>query len=152
MQPLQLKIKPLQPDVKLPIYATAGAACFDIHAHMPDEEVELLPGCAVAIPTALSLEVPEGWSLDLYSRSGHGLKHGIRLSNGTGIIDADYRGELIVLLHCDPRAGNFNPLTIRHGDRIAQAKLVPAPRVEFVVAGELAETVRGSGGFGHTGQ
>jgi dUTP pyrophosphatase len=147
---MELKIIQLHPDAIVPLYATAGAACFDLHAvfDKPFTEAIAEPGGPfVPIRTGLAFEIPAGWAMKVYSRSGHGFKHGIRLVNGTGIIDSDYRGEVMVGLHND--GGDF--VTIKHGDRIAQAMLVPVERVEFVLVDTLSETVRGVGGFGSTG-
>ena len=147
---LQLKIKKLHPDAVVPKYATAGAACFDLHAIIENDVSAdaVLPGLFYTFRTGLSFEVPYGHVLKVFSRSGHGFKHGIRLANGTGIIDSDYRGELMVCLKND---GPSEPLIVHHGDRIAQAMLVPIPRVELIEASELSDTERGTGGFGSTG-
>lgn len=144
----QLRIKRLHPDAKIPQFATAGAACIDLHAieahafkpHPTDVH-------AVIFRTGLAVEVPPGWCLEIYSRSGQGFKDAIRLSNCVGIIDADYRGEIMVSL----RADGEHCSKVRTGDRIAQAKLAPAPRFEIVEVEELSETARGEGGFGSTG-
>jgi len=146
---MKIKIKKLHPDAIVPIYATAGAACFDIHAVIDNDERagSLLGGHVASIGTGLAFEVPPGFALKLFSRSGHGLK-GVSLANGTGIIDSDYRGELKVLLinHSD------DDVDINHGDRIAQAMIIPFEKVGFEVVEELSETERGNGGFGSTGK
>lgn len=153
---MNLKIKRLHPGATLPRYATEGAACFDLHALLeqdigsePDKPHPLIikPGCAGQLRTGLAFEIPPGWVMEVFSRSGHGFKHGVRLVNSVGVIDADYRGEVQVALHNDGR-GRF---LVRHGDRIAQARLVPAPQVQMVEVEELSETARGAGGFGSTG-
>lgn len=141
---MQVKVKRLHPDAIIPQYATNGAACFDLHAL---DDATVGDGLPVVIRTGLSFEVPEGHVMKVYSRSGHGFKHGIRLANCTGIIDADYRGELMVKLTSDD--GCF--MAIRKGDRIAQAMIMPVPKVELVEVSELASTERGEGGFGSTG-
>ena len=152
-----IKIKPIHPAAQVPRYATEGAACFDIHAIVEaplgiagedSASVAIAPGNAAVIRTGLTFEIPDGWVLKVYSRSGHGFKDGVRLVNAVGIIDADYRGELKVGLHNDHRSKRF---TVRHGDRIAQAMLEPAPQHEIVVVDELSSTERGAGGFGSTG-
>jgi dUTP pyrophosphatase len=147
---LQLKIKKLHPDAVVPKYATAGAACFDLHAIVENDigADAVLPGHFYTFRTGLAFEVPSGYVLKVYSRSGHGFKYGVRLANGTGIIDSDYRGELMVCLKND---GPSEPLVVHHGDRIAQAMLVQIPQVELIEVGELSNTERGAGGFGSTG-
>lgn len=144
-QAMQVKIKLLSDSARVPTYGTSGAACFDLYAA---DTVAVAPGRKVTVKTDVAFEVPEGYVLKLYSRSGHGFKHGVRLANGTGIIDSDYRGHVPVCLHND---GN-QPFIVELGDRVAQAMIVPVPRVEFQVVNELSETVRGEGGFGSTGK
>lgn len=146
---MKLKIKKMYPDVKLPVYATEGAACFDIHAYEPDHEVSLAGGDVAIFDTGLQMEIPKGYVLKVYSRSGHGFKNNVRLSNCVGIIDSDYRGELKVSLIADFNYG-AEPLVIKHGDRIAQAMLVKTTKVEFEVVDKLGSTKRGKGGFGST--
>ena len=149
---MKLKIKKMYPDVKLPVYATEGAACFDIHAHLSwlGDERTISNGDSVIIDTGLQMEIPKGYVLKVYSRSGHGFKNNVRLSNCVGIIDSDYRGELKVSLIADFNYG-AEPLVIKHGDRIAQAMLVKTTKVEFEVVDKLGSTKRGKGGFGSTG-
>ena len=154
-----LKFKKLHADAQTPVYATPGAANFDIHAIVEGEgkadragqvqppSVTVSPGNQVIIRTGLAFEVPPGWVLAVYSRSGHGFKDSVRLSNSVGQIDSDYRGEVMVALHNDGR----KRFTVKHGDRIAQARLEPAPRVDLIEVGALSETARGAGGFGSTG-
>lgn len=146
---LQLKIKKLHPDAVVPKYATAGAACFDLHAIVENDvsASAVLPGLFCTFRTGLAFEVPHGHVLKVFSRSGHGFKYGVRLANGTGIIDSDYRGELMVCIKND----GPEPLVVYHGERIAQAMLVPIPRVELIEVEELSDTERGAGGFGSTG-
>lgn len=144
-QVMQVKIKLLSDSARVPTYGTAGAACFDLYAA---DTVAVAPGRRVSVKTDVAFEVPEGYVLKLYSRSGHGFKHGVRLANGTGIVDSDYRGHVPVCLHND---GN-QPFIVELGDRVAQAMIVPVPRVEFQVVDELSETVRGEGGMGSTGR
>jgi dUTP pyrophosphatase len=148
---MELKVKKLHPDAVLPKYASEGAACFDLHAledaDDSSKEVEFAPESACTFRTGLSFEVPPGWAMMVYSRSGHGFRNGVRLSNCVGVIDSDYRGEVMVRLHNE---GNdwFN---VKKGDRIAQSMLIPVPKVTIVEAEELSETARGAGGFGSTG-
>jgi len=150
---MKVRIKKLHPDAIVPTYATTGAACFDLHA-IGDASLPIgdcgLPVefyGAVAFRTGLTIEVPAGHVLKVYSRSGHGFKHGVRLSNCTGIIDSDYRGELMVSLRNDGE----EPFIVRKGDRIAQAMIIPVEQVQFELADDLSDTARGEGGFGSTG-
>lgn len=147
---MKLKIKKLRPGAVIPKYATVGAACFDLCAVINEiKPVPVYHGLPVTFATGLSFEIPEGWVMLIFSRSGHGFKSGVRLSNCTGVIDSDYRGEVGVKLTKDQdEAGAFE---VHHGDRIAQAMLVQIPQVELIEVDELTETARGDGGFGSTG-
>ena len=151
---MQLKIKQLDYRAQLPVYATTGAACFDLHAivtHdcMPDETPleDMPPNLPRVIRTGLAFEIPEGYVMLVYSRSGHGFKNGVRLANCVGVIDSDYRGEVMVKLHNDSCFA-FN---VYNGDRIAQAMIIPVQQVQFELVEELSSTERGSGGMGSTG-
>jgi dUTP pyrophosphatase len=143
-----LKLKKLHDNVVLPKVMTAGAACFDLCALVESERALLRAGESLEIRTGLSVQVPEGMAMLIFSRSGHGFGGDIRLSNCVGVIDSDYRGELKVKL----RADGDTDLHVRHGDRIAQALLVPTFQYQFEVVNELDATARGEGGFGSTGQ
>lgn len=142
---MNLKICKLHPDAIVPQYATEGAACFDIHAIEPGTVTHF---GATTFRTGLAFEVPEGYALMIYSRSGQGFKNGHRLANCVGVLDSDYRGELMVRLHNDKPIG----YEYDAGDRIAQAMLIQVPKVEFEVVEQLSLTDRGEGGFGHTGK
>lgn len=142
---LTLKVKRLHKDAQLPVYATAGAACFDIHA---DDSCIVLPGDRSAVSTGLAFEVPAGYVMLVYSRSGHGFNKGVRLVNSVGVIDSDYRGELLIGLHNDSDA----MFKVYKGDRIAQAMLMPVPSVAITEVDELSTTERGAGGIGSTGK
>lgn len=157
---MQLKVKKLHPDAHLPRYATDGAGCFDLHViGTPDRfRVEPLePGEAVRFRTGLAFEVPAGHVMLIFSRSGHGFNNDVRLSNCVGVIDSDYRGEVMVKLRNDQgntlgiNHAELTMLAINPGDRIAQALVLPIPRVELVEVDALSETARGAGGFGSTG-
>lgn len=143
---MELKVKKLDKNAIIPQYQSAGAACFDIHA-LTYMRKEITPGKAATLSTGLAFEVPEGFVLLVFSRSGHGFKDNIRLSNCVGVIDSDYRGELKVKLACDEGFG----ICVNHGDRIAQAMLLPVNQVQLLEVEELSETARGSAGFGSTG-
>lgn len=156
---MKLKVKKLVPEAMLPRYASEGAACFDIHACIPPEHGEfgvtrvtmniISAQKSTEVPTGLAFEIPEGYAMLIYSRSGHGFKNGVRLSNCVGVIDSDYRGEVMVSLTNDNAFGRS--FSVLHGDRIAQAMMVPVPKVEFEEVAELSTTERGTGGFGSTG-
>lgn len=152
---MNIKIARLHAEAKLPKRASSGAACFDLHALIEDDihgekPLVLHPGQQTIIRTGLAFEIPPGTALMIYSRSGHGFKNGVRLSNAVGVLDADYRGEAQVALHNDGKA----KFTLRHGDRIAQAMILELPNVAIteVTPEELSATARGAGGFGSTGK
>lgn len=144
-QKLSVKVQKLHPDAILPVYASAGAACFDLHVLRAGEVGAF---SSAVFDTGLAFEIPEGWVMKVYSRSGHGFKSDVRLSNSVGIIDADYRGPLRVKLR------NDSPLRfeVRAGDRIAQAMLVRVEPIELELVEALSETARGAGGYGSTGR
>lgn len=134
--------------LKAPAYATDGSGCMDIYAI--ESNVVGLTNQTRVFRTGLIPEVPDGWVLLLFSRSGHGFKHDIRLANCVGVIDSDYRGELKVKLTAD-NCGHF---TVYEGDAIVQGLLVEAHRWEVQLildqSIQLTETKRGTGGFGST--
>lgn len=146
---MRLKVKRLTQDAILPTYATDGSACFDIYSSSEGEVYK-----SHIFDTGLSFEIPEGYVMLVFSRSGHGFKNDIRLANCVGVIDSDYRGELKVKLTNDYgiEKGSEMWWGFAKGDRIAQAMLIPYPKVEFVEVGELSETDRGQGGFGSSGK
>jgi dUTP pyrophosphatase len=144
MNPI-LKVKKLHPDAILPRYQTAGAACFDLHC--VDDGV-VGADSHMHFGTGLSFEVPVDHVMLVFSRSGHGFKNRVRLANGTGVIDSDYRGTVAVMLFNDSEF----PFTVNHGDRIAQAMILPVQQFQIVGVDELGATERGAGGFGSTGQ
>ncbi|MEE2664242.1 MAG: dUTP diphosphatase [Myxococcota bacterium] len=128
----------------LPARATPGSAGCDLCAAV---EAELEPGDRVLVPTGFAIALPEGYEAQVRPRSGLALKHGIVLPNAPGTIDADYRGELQVIVM---NAGSL-PFRVRRGDRIAQLVVAPVARAEFEEVEVLDPTERGGGGFGHTG-
>ena len=136
----------------LPVYASAGAAGADIRANLPPAEraagVTLAPMERRIVPTGLRIEIPDGFEVQIRPRSGLALTHGITLPNTPGTIDSDYRGPLGVLL---VNLG-ATPVTLHHGDRIAQMVLAPVTRASFAVVDALSDTLRGAGGFGSTGR
>lgn len=136
--------------VSLPEYATEGASGADIRANIA-EPIALLPGKRELIPTGIKMQIPMGYEVQIRPRSGLALKHGIIVVNSPGTIDADYRGEICVIL------ANFGESTfiIEPGMRIAQAVVCPVIQANFVHSDQeegLAVTSRGSRGFGHTGE
>lgn len=143
---MKIKIKKLHIDAIIPAYATDGSAAFDIHAIVEESKIVGLNG--VTIRTGLAFEIPAGYCMKVYSRSGAGFKSNVRLSNCVGVIDSDYRGELMVKLIADTMAFS---MIVNNGDRIAQGIIVPVEQVEFELADALGFTERGNGGFGSTG-
>lgn len=131
--------------VTLPRQSSAGAAGYDIFAA---SEAVIPPRGAAVISTGLHVQIPPHTVLLVYSRSGHGFNHGIRLANCTGVIDSDYRGEILVKLQND----TDELFHVGVGDKVAQAVLMPFFRMGFETVDELDETDRGTGGFGSTGK
>lgn len=131
----------------LPAYETIQSAGMDLRANI-DEPVTIQPKQRVLIPTGLFIALPEGYEAQIRPRSGLAAKHGITVLNSPGTIDADYRGEIKVLLinHSE------EPFEIKDSERIAQMVIAAYTRVEWEEADELDETTRGAGGFGHTGK
>jgi dUTP pyrophosphatase len=144
--PVGVRIKrlPHGEGLALPVYATRDAAGMDVLAA---EDVTLAPGGRHAVATGFALAIPQGFEIQVRPRSGLALKHGISLANAPGTIDADYRGELKVIL-INLGGEEFH---IAHGDRIAQLVLAPVVQARWDEVAELDDTVRGAGGFGSTG-
>ena len=135
-------------DLPLPAYETDGAAGMDLRAAIAeDEPVVLRPGARFAVPTGLAFALPDGFEGQVRPRSGLAARHGVSQVNTPGTIDADYRGEVKVILI---NLGEED-FTIRRGDRIAQLVIAPVARAEWNEVESLDETVRGAGGFGSTG-
>jgi dUTP pyrophosphatase len=130
----------------LPTYRSDDAAGMDLMADT-DAPIHLRPGERVLVPTGLAVEIPSGFEAQIRPRSGLALRHGVTLLNSPGTIDADYRGEVRVLL---VNLG-ANEFVVRRGDRIAQMVVAPVTRAEWREVEELSRTARGDGGFGHTG-
>jgi len=145
------RVQGADPVVPLPTYASEGAAGMDVCANLnpPDREagLTLAPGTRLAVPTGLAMAVPEGFEIQVRARSGLALKQGLMVANGPGTVDADYRGEVKVIVL---NAG-AEPIHIAHGVRIAQLVLAAVPRATPRLVTDLSETVRGAGGFGSTG-
>lgn len=147
MATLRIRRLPHAHDLPLPAYETAGAAGLDLRAALPDGPLRLEPGERLLVPTGLVLELPVGTEGQVRPRSGLALRHGVTLLNTPGTVDADYRGEVGVILINHGREA----FTIRHGDRIAQLVVAAVLQAEIIEVDELSETRRGSGGFGSTG-
>jgi dUTP pyrophosphatase len=132
-------------DLPLPVYMTDQAAGMDLMAAV-EAEVTIPPGERKLIPTGVTVAIPEGYEAEIRPRSGLALHHGVTLVNAPGTIDADYRGEVGIILINHGRA----PFVVRRGDRIAQMVVHRVCRVCWAVCGDLSSTERGDGGFGHT--
>jgi len=145
--PTVVEVKVLRENALLPRYMTDHAAGMDLYAAL-DAPLCLVPGARVLIPTGLALAIPPGFEGQVRPRSGLALKFGLALVNSPGTIDADYRGEIgiIMINHGE------EPVTIGPGERIAQLVIAAVERADFVVVDELNMTVRNGGGFGHTGR
>lgn len=143
-----LKIKKMRANAKLPQRATEGAAGLDLHACL-DGPLTLSPGDLAMVPTGIAVSLPDkGYGAFLFARSGLGVKHGISLSNGVGVIDSDYRGEICVgLCNVGNRSYELQP-----GERIAQLVVMPVCPLPVEEVSVLDETRRGEGGFGSTGK
>lgn len=139
------------PTVPLPAYETAGAAGADVRANFAEAErggVTLAPGERRLVPTGLACEIPKGFEVQVRPRSGLALKHGLTLVNTPGTIDSDYRGPLgVILINL-----GAEPVTVGHGERIAQLVVAPVVQARFAEADRLAASDRGAGGFGSTGR
>ena len=142
-------------ETKMPVRGSVHAAGFDLHSAY--EAGTIVAGQTLKVRTNIVFEIPEGWVGKIYPRSGLGIKHGIRLANGTGIVDSDYRGEVIVALYMDHLpliSSAFRAYDVVKHERIAQIVFEPvhAVNLELVGRDELTDTKRGEGGFGSTGR
>ena len=148
---MDLKIKAVSPkigtDIPLPYYATPGSAAMDLHACL-EEAVTIPARGRTVIPTGIAIALPSpGYVALVFARSGLGIKHGVAPANCVGVIDSDYRGEILVGL----QNSGGSDFTIQPGDRIAQLMVVPVVQPRLRLVDELDETGRGTGGFGSTG-
>ena len=145
---MEIKIKKLKENAKIPKRATSGSAGMDLYACI-DEPIILAPGQLAIVPTGIAIALPDnGCAAFLYARSGLGVKHGICLSNGVGVIDSDYRGEICAGL-CNV---SDKPYTIEPDERVCQMVIAPVLTPDVVEVSELDDTDRGEGGFGSTGK
>ncbi len=143
---MNVKIRKTDERAIIPTYATEFSAGADLYAVL-DTDLTINPSETVLIHTGIAIEVPEGYAGLIYARSGLASKKGLAPANKVGVVDSDYRGEVMVALH---NHGN-TPQTISNGERIAQLVITPFLKAEFSLADDLTDTARGSGGFGSTG-
>jgi dUTP pyrophosphatase len=146
---VEIRQLPHAEGLALPAYQSAAAAGLDLLAAVPESApLVLAPGKHAMVPTGLTIALPVGYEAQVRPRSGLAAKHGVTVLNSPGTIDADYRGEISVILINHGAA----PFAVRRGERIAQMVIAPVARAELVVAAALSTTDRGSGGFGSTGR
>lgn len=142
-----IKVNKLKPNAIMPTYGSEEAAGADLYACL-DEDVTIRPGQSAFIPTGLAMEIPRGCAGLIFARSGLACKRGLAPANKVGVIDSDYRGEFMVVLH---NHGDI-PQTVSHGERIAQLVIVPVYTPGFCEVETLSDTQRADGGFGSTGK
>ena len=147
MQTMPVYIKKLKAQAAMPSYGSAEAAGADLYACL-ETAVEIAAGGTAMIPTGLAMELPEGTVGLVYARSGLSSKKGLAPANKVGVIDSDYRGEVMVALHNH----SAQAAVVEPGERIAQLVVAPVLRAAFAEADALSDTVRGEGGFGSTGR
>lgn len=148
MEHIKVAIKRTRPgtETPFPCYMTAHSAGMDLYADLSEDFI-LLPGSRTLVPTGIAIALPDGYEAQIRPRSGLALKYGIALVNSPGTIDSDYRGEIGVIMINH----GTEPFLIKSGERVAQMIVARFARVEWQQAAELANTCRGEGGFGHTG-
>lgn len=144
---MELKIKRLSPDAKIPTYGSASAAGADLYA-LAVKEIEINAGETLLVHTGIAMQIPDGYVGLIYARSGLATKKGLAPANKVGVIDSDYRGEIMVALHNHSDKAQ----KIENGERIAQIVIAPYLRAFFTESDTLDETERGEGGFGSTGK
>ena len=142
-----ISVKKLRETAILPTYGSLEAAGADLYACL-DESVTIEPGQTAFIPTGLAMALPRGYAGLVYARSGLACKKGLAPANKVGVVDSDYRGEFMIVLHNH----GTEPQTVEHGDRIAQLVITPVFTPGFTEVNELTETQRSNGGFGSTGK
>ena len=145
---MQIKIKKVNPNATMPTRGSEQAAGYDLYACLDAENITIEAHKTVKVPTGLSMAIPEGYFGAIFARSGLAAKQGLRPANCVGVIDSDYRGEFMVMLHND----TDEPKTVENGDRVAQLVVMPFMPIDFEETDSLDETQRGSGGFGSTGK
>jgi len=142
-----IRVKKLKPNAKLPTYGSLEAAGADLYACL-DAPVTIAPGESVFIPTGLAMEIPKSCAGLIYARSGLACKRGLAPANKVGVVDSDYRGEFMIVLHNHGAVSQ----TVEHGERIAQLVITPVYTPGFAEVEELSDTQRSGGGFGSTGK
>ncbi len=143
---MKVNVKKLRDNAVLPTYGSESAAGADLYA-ATDEDIAIAPGETVKVPTGIAAEIPEGYAGFIYARSGLATKKGLAPANKVGVVDSDYRGEIIVALHNHSKETQV----VERGERVAQFVIAPYLKVEYEFADDLSETERGEGGFGSTG-
>ena len=142
-----MRVKKLRENAMIPTYGSPESAGADLYACL-EGDVVIQPGQTVFIPTGLAMEVPKGYAGLIYARSSMGTKRGLAPANKVGVVDSDYRGEVMVALHNHGTASQ----TVAHGERIAQLLVTPVLAPAFEECDDLTDTIRGTGGFGSTGR
>ena len=142
----KVNIKKLSPDAVVPTYGSEYSAGADLYACV-EGSVTVNPGQTLLVKTGIAMEIPEGYAGLIYARSGLATKKGLAPANKVGVIDSDYRGEILVALYNQSQV----PATVEKGERIAQIVIAPFLKADFTVVEELSDTKRGAGGFGSTG-
>lgn len=143
-----IPVKKLKKDAKLPLAGSRQAAGYDLYACTGAQRTLIAPHTSVLIGTGIACAIPEGYFGAVFARSGLAAKKGLRPANCVGVVDSDYRGEIMVALHNDTEEERC----VEEGERIAQLVVMPCLSVSFIQKDELDETERGEGGFGHTGR
>lgn len=143
----KIRVKKLKDNAMMPSYGSLEAAGADLYACLL-EPVTIKPGESVFIPTGLAMEIPKGYAGLIYARSGLACKRGLAPANKVGVVDSDYRGEFMIVLHNHSTV----PQIIEHGERIAQLVITPVFTPGFLEVNELTDTERAFGGFGSTGK
>lgn len=146
---MQVHIKLLNHTATVPTFGSVDAAGCDLYANLTAEggSVTIAPSTTYLVKTGIAMAIPKNYAGFIYARSGLASKRGLRPANCVGVVDSDYRGEIMVALYNDSQVEQV----VNHGERVAQMVLAPYLRPEFVVMNELEDTERGAGGFGHTG-
>ena len=142
-----VRVKLLKDGARLPTYGSSQAAGADLYACL-ENPVTIAPGETAFVPTGIALEVPLGCAGLIYARSGMACKRGLAPANKVGVVDSDYRGEILVALHNHGKTSQ----TVENGERVAQFVITPVLTPAYVVAEELTDTARDQGGFGSTGK
>ncbi len=143
-----VKIQKLQENAIVPSYGSAAAAGADLYALIDDGAVTVAPHTTVFVHTGIAMEIPDGYAGLIYARSGTACKRDLAPANKVGVVDSDYRGEIMVALHNHGE----KPQTVENGERIAQMIITPYLAVDFIESASLEDTDRGAGGFGSTGK